>query len=138
MDYQTLATELADAAYTGLSDEAAADALNAIDATKFGERMVTYRAILAEVDGAGDVLDAIEAAGATNADVKWAMIGIKADGIDIGHPKTMAMVDALVAGSVLTQAQGDALKGMAPNISRATELGLGTVKVGDVQFARSI
>lgn len=135
-----LKTELALPAYTGLTDAQVLAALNDPAANTpaiIGSRHVNFRAVLAEVDGAGAILDKLETAAATIPDVKWALLGIKSDtGIDIGHAKTRAQVDALVAGGVLTTTEGAALKDMAPTISRAQQIGLGTVTAGDVQYVR--
>ena len=136
MNYQILKAALTD--YSAMTDAEAATALNADDATLMTERLVTYRSILNECDGAGTILDKLEAASAAIPDLKWAMVGIKSDGIDIGSVKTRGMVDQLVVGSVLTQVEGDALKSMATSQSKAQSLGLGNVKEGDIQFARTL
>lgn len=136
MNYQVLKLELADPAYSGMTDAESADALNANDPTLLVERLVSYRSILNECTEGGVILDALDAL--TIPDVKWAMVGIKADGIDISSPKTQGMIDQLVAGTVLTAAQGDELKAMAPTQSKAQSLGLGKVREGEVQFARTL
>lgn len=138
MNYQILKLELSDPAYSGMTDSEAADALNADDATLLTERLVSYRTILNECDGAGEILDKLETASAAIPDLKWAMVGITADGIDIGNAKTRGMVDQLVVGAVITQVEGDALKAMATSQSKAQSLGLGNVREGDIQFARTL
>ena len=75
-------------------------------------------------------MDKLEAASASSSTVKWALYSIKGEtGIDLGHPNTRAQIDQLVAGSVLTQAEGDALKALAERTgSRAEQRwGVGTV-----------
>lgn len=61
---------------------------------------------------------------------KWAMRFINSDGqgLDIGNATTQGMIDGLVAATVLTAAEGDALKAIAVQpASRAEELfGIGT------------
>jgi hypothetical protein len=57
------------------------------------------------------------------------------DGIDVGHPTTISLLDALV-GTVLTQTECDLLKNMAVQpASRAEVLGLGYVQEHDVRAA---
>jgi len=138
MNYAILKTELADAKYLAMTNQEVADSLNLPDPAILDTRLVNFRAILAEVIDGGIVLDAIESAAAASPDIKWALYGIKSDGIDIGHPKTQAQVDALVAGNVLTSAQGNALKAMAPKQSRAQQLGVPVVSISHVQHARTL
>ena len=133
--------EILKAALVGLeaqSDAEAAATLNAPDAALFSERLVTYRSILNECDGAGTILDKLETASAGIPDLKWAMVGIASDGIDIGNAKVRVMVDQLVAGAVLTSDEGDALKAMAYTQSKAASLGLGSIKEGQVADARAL
>jgi hypothetical protein len=134
MNYEKLKKELADSQYDDMSDLDAANLLNANDGTFFLSRNVSYLEILNECAGAGEILDVIEAS--TLPDVRWAMIGIKSDGIDIGHPKTRAMINKLVDDGVFTTTQGMALTAMAPTQSKAQSLGLGLVKEGHVNNAR--
>jgi hypothetical protein len=136
MNYEQLKKELANSKYNELSDSDAADLLNANDGTLFASRKVSYLEILNECAGAGEILDIIEAS--TLPDVRWAMVGIKSDGIDIGHPKTRAMIDKLVADEIFTTIQGMALTAMAPTQSKAQSLGLGVVKPGYIPKARAL
>jgi hypothetical protein len=134
MNYEKLKKELANTQYDNLSDSDTAGLLNTNDGSLFISRNVSYLEILNECAGAGEILDVIEAS--TLPDVRWAMIGIKSDGIDIGHPKTRAMIDKLVADQVFTATQGMALTDMAPTQSKAQSLGLGLVSKGHVNNAR--
>jgi hypothetical protein len=134
MNYEDLKKELANSKYDDLSDLDAADLLNANDETLFVSRKVSYLEILNECAGAGEILDIIEAS--TLPDVRWAMVGIKSDGIDIGHPKTRAMIDKMVEDGLFTTTQGMALSAMAPTQSKAQSLGLGLVSKGHVNNAR--
>jgi hypothetical protein len=134
MNYEQLKKELANFKYDELSDLDAADLLNANDGSLFTSRKVSYLQILNECAGAGEILDIIEAS--TLPDVRWAMVGIKSDGIDIGHPKTRAMIDRLVDDKIFTMTQGIALTAMAPTQSKAQSLGLGLVSKGHVNNAR--
>ena len=134
MNYEQLKKELANSKYDDLSDLDAAELLNTNDGTLFASRKVSYLEILNECAGAGEILDIIEAS--TLPDVRWAMVGIKSDGIDIGHPKTRAMIDRLVDDQIFTTTQGMALTAMAPTQSKAQSLGLGLVSKGHVNNAR--
>jgi hypothetical protein len=134
MNYEDLKKELANSKYDDLSDLDAADLLNANDETLFVSRKVSYLEILNECAGAGEILDIIEAS--TLPDVRWAMVGIKSDGIDIGHPKTRAMIGQLVYEGIFTVTQGLSLTAMAPTQSKAQSLGLGLVSKGHVNNAR--
>jgi hypothetical protein len=134
MNYKNLKEELADSKYNDLSDSDVANLLNANDNALFVSRKVSYLEILNECAGAGEILDIIEAS--TLPDVRWAMVGIKSDGIDIGHPKTRAMIDRLVDDKIFTMTQGMALTAMSPTQSKAQSLGLGLVSKGHVNNAR--
>ena len=134
MNYLELKKELANSQYDELSDLDAADLLNENDGSLFVSRKVSYLEILNECAGAGEILDIIEAS--TLPDVRWAMVGIKSGGIDIGHPKTRAMIDKLVDDEIFTMTQGMALTAMAPKQSTAQFLGLGLVSKGHVNNAR--
>jgi hypothetical protein len=91
-----------------------AAALNAEGLLAPQQRFITARAVMAACQGGIDILDALETAATANRAVAWALkfLGQEA-GLDIGDPFTQGMVDQLVAGSVLTAAQGAALKAMA-------------------------
>ena len=135
MNYEKLKEELANSKYDDLSDLDAADLLNANDGSLFESRKVSYLQILNECAGAGEILDIIEAS--TLPDVRWAMVGIKSDGIDIGHPKTRAMINKLVEDGIFTVTQGMALTAMAPTQSKAQSLGLGHIRKIDAAYARN-
>jgi hypothetical protein len=134
MNYEELKKELANSQYNNLSDVEVAKVLNTNDENLFVSRKVSYLEILNECAGAGEILDIIEASSLP--DVRWAMVGIKSDGIDIGHPKTRAMIGQLVYDGVFTVTQGMSLTAMAPTQSKAQSLGLGLVSKGHVNNAR--
>jgi hypothetical protein len=134
MNYEELKKELANSQYNDLSDVEVAKVLNTNDENLFVSRKVSYLEILNECAGAGEILDIIEASSLP--DVRWAMVGIKSDGIDIGHPKTRAMIGQLVYDGVFTVTQGMSLTAMAPTQSKAQSLGLGLVSKGHVNNAR--
>jgi hypothetical protein len=134
MNYEKLKKELANSKYDDLSNLDAAELLNENDGSLFQSRKVSYLQILNECAGAGEILDIIEASDLP--DVRWAMVGIKLDGIDIGHPKTRAMIYKLVNSGSFTTTQGVSLIAMAPTQSKAQSLGLGLVTKGHVNNAR--
>ena len=124
--------------YSGMSDSAAADSLNAANravvrsVSAQSQRMwlagEIHQKIAAGVDtGATDTLKGICRSAllmATNEDEY-----VRAD-----H---LALLDALVAGGILTQAEADALDDKADaTISRAEELGLGLVGEQHITKAR--
>lgn len=87
--------------------------------TALKDRRVNAATILSELPIAGPVqggvvLDKLEAAGAQVPACKWASRLLLTEiGINVGDPNTQAMLDALAAGSVLTQAEAAALKALA-------------------------
>jgi hypothetical protein len=59
--------------------------------------------------------------------------------LDLNLPDRVSMLNALVAYGVLSQADKDSIDALSQeSISRADELGLGSVKAGTVQQARSL
>lgn len=141
MDYVVLKNELTDPRYTGLSNTEIADKLNEKIAQVPTTRMVTARAIMAELGPTmgATILEKLSAVGATIPAVKWAMIFLQQDsGIDLGHPSTQAQLDALQSAGVLTDAEVLGLKHMAlRDISRCEQIfGLNTaVGAGDIELA---
>jgi hypothetical protein len=110
--------------------------LNEPSYTVVKERFVSARGVIAAFGEAGAIiLDKLENAAAFNSTVKWAMRFMASDGIDVGHQKTQAMLDALVP-VVLTQQEADLLKDLANQpASRAEVLGLGWVNEEAVRAA---
>jgi len=126
--------------------------INAPTASMVRERYVTVRTMLAELGVAGAVIAeklsgfaALAPLADPNAEglriaTKWAMRFIDSDGqgLDVGHPNTQGMVDALAAGGVLTTAEANSLKALALQpASRAEVLfGAGTsITEADVRAA---
>jgi hypothetical protein len=110
--------------------------LNAPNYSMPKERFVTARGVLGSYGTVGaEILDKLEGAAPSNSAIKWAMRFMATDGIDVGHPTTISLLDALV-GTVLTQTECDLLKSMAVQpASRAEVLGLGYVQEHDVRAA---
>ena len=66
---------------------------------------------------------------------------IRRDGteLDLNRADRVAMVSALVAAGVLSQADSDSLYALATQaISRATEIGLSNVRAGTIEQARAL
>ena len=111
--------------------------MNTLDYTMVKTKFVTARTVLAEHGSAGAAaLDKIDAAGASDSAVKWAMKFVTSEpGIDVGHPTTRALLNSMVP-SVLTQQEADMLLDMAVQpASRAEVLGIPVVTAADVQQA---
>lgn len=112
------------------------DLLNAPTRTAIKPRFVTARGVLAEVDGGAQILDKLEALAGSVSEVKWAMKFLLTDGIDVGHPRTRGLLDALVVGGAITMADAKALKDLALQpASRAEELGLNVITEADLRAA---
>lgn len=73
------------------------------------------------------------------AEIAVDMLGRDSTELDLNKQDRVAMMNALVAGGVLSQADTDALYVLAtqPNISRLKELKLGEFHEGDVAWART-
>jgi len=137
--------------YADMTDAEIADSLN----TKDRDRIVplSSAALLAWSGGGADDDNNIasryerietaateHASGAVRGACKAAIRLIDRDSteLDLSLPDRAAMVDALVAGGVLTADEKDGLYAMATQqISRAEELGLGTVYAADVTGAKA-
>lgn len=91
-------------------------------------RLVSARTVLAETGALGalalSAMEAFDEAGpgegptlearGLHAVVHWAMRFVTSnDGIDVGHPTTHQMLDALVLAGVIEQPMADALRGMS-------------------------
>jgi hypothetical protein len=137
MDYVALKQEIVSgnlaAELLGKSDDEMAAILNDKRFTMVKERFITARTLLAELPNGAELLDKLEVLAPMVSAVKWALKFLQTEGgIDIGHPSTQVQIDALVAGSALTVAEGAALKGLAVSAaSRAEIVGLGNVSSSD-------
>lgn len=121
-----------------------AEAYSAVVGQAPGMTMISARTVLAQLGQAGAVaLDKLEAAGAQNSVVKWAMKFLTTDeGLDVGHPMSQSMLDQLAQAGVLTQAEATALKGLALHPQTRGEALLapwrGVVSWQDVDAARRL
>lgn len=143
MDYEKLSLEVdTNFSDSALSDNAIADEINEKKFTAVRPRFITARTVLAELGAevGSKVLDKLEAIAPVSSPVKWMMKFLSSDGgVDIGNDQTLASIDALVAGGVLTTEEGQALHGMALQpVSRGEVLGIGTVSYDDVNRARAL
>lgn len=89
-------------------------------------KLINARGLLAAYGMAGAViLDKLEAAGAVNSAVKWAMKFMDGDGIDAGSPVTRGLMLQLAAAGVLTSAEAVQINALSMQpASRAEMLGL--------------
>lgn len=131
---------VADPVYANMTDDVIASILNAKTITAQRENRLTALGVM-KVLGAtagASVLDALNAVGQTNSAVKWAMMGITTQGVDMGDANTRSMLDALAAGSIISQADADALKATADIlISPGEQAGLGYIYPAEIKFART-
>lgn len=121
-----------------------AEAYNAVVGQAPGMTMISARTVLAQLGLAGAVaLDKLEAAGAQNSVVKWAMKFLTTDeGLDVGHPMSQGMLDQLAQAGVLTVSEAAALKGLALQDQTRAEALLapwrGRLSYLDIEAARSL
>lgn len=110
--------------------------LNNQNYTMVKSRMLTARAMLAELEDGGTLLDNLEQLALSIPDVKWAMKFITADGIDIGHTKTRYLLDTLVQNKLLGKEAVEQLKALAIQpASRGEVLGLFPITEEDIRIA---
>jgi len=102
---------------------------------EFGSRMVNAREILATLGASGGavLLEKLEQAALVNPAVKWALKFMTEQGIDVGNTQTRATLDALVNAAVLTDGESNAVKAIAPELSRWEAAGLSRPQIGHVR-----
>jgi len=143
MNYQALKTEIDTgplaAECAGKSDDEIAAILNAPRFSMIRSRFVTVRTMLAELPGTGAIVTKLDTAAESIPEVREALRYLRGEtGIDIGHPGTIAQLDALAAGEVLTLEEATGLKSMALQpASRADILGWPAISYNDVNAARA-
>ena len=148
MNIQALRTELQDASYSAMTDQEAADSLNAktIDTFVPVDSAELLAWSLVKNGGTSSRRRRIKEASTSHASpdiqdlCEGALVMIDKDNteFDFNRPERVALLDALVAGGVLTAADKTALQNIATvQVSRADQLKLGRVKVGHVQIARA-
>ena len=67
---------------------------------------------LGPVDGPA-LLDALDALRATVPAIRWGWVLLDRGDLDLGSPVTRGLIDQLVEGATMTQAQADIIKGLA-------------------------
>lgn len=113
-----------------------AEMMNALEFDGIGEKFVTGLGLLAQFGTAGaSMLEKLESAGSSNPAVKWAMRFVTGTGIDVGHPTTRWLLDALVP-DVLTSEEAERIKALAATkVSRAAQLSIQRVTEADIREA---
>lgn len=149
MDYQILAAELREAAYAGMSDERAADALNAVNVLAY--RPVSVAALASAAYGMGLTVRLRAAIRDTQAPVE--LVAVCESLLDLlkapfptvdffeadGSPDaaTGAMLAMLSAAGLLSEAEVEQLQALAiVRASRASQLSLPSVTADDIAIAR--
>jgi hypothetical protein len=154
MNYDDLKTELAKPAYEALTDQEAADALNAETivvrqlvplwqiekhAIENGYRLAIEAAAAKWVaEPSADQQAANQVYGAAKIALSY-LANSRFENLDFDLDSTKAMLAALVAGGIVTQANADALDAMANGTtSRREQLKLPPVGSHHVAYARSL
>lgn len=146
MNLDPLITELAKPEYSGLSDQAAADLVNA--KTVAVRELVPcwlvkqlaiesgYWAAIKIASQSSDV--PLQVRGVALSAVDWIDDSSgKIQNVDMDSPAVLAMLSGLVAAGLLTQSQSDDLQALADQTKRWVDVvGLGTVGIGFVKNAR--
>lgn len=73
----------------------------------------SYALVLASVDNGGELLDKLDAASASDANLRWAMRALEEGRFDFGLARVRAGWDALAGAGVITATEAAALKGIA-------------------------
>ena len=135
MDYAKLRTELTTdpvaLGYAGLTDQAAADKLNALDTGRTRNRTaVPVQEVFNAIDdGAWPSTTILQ-------DKLRGILGMPV--VDASNTNTRGIFGAIFPNSAPTANTRTRLLALATEtVSRATELGLGTVTAGDVNLARA-
>ena len=146
MNLQPLQEELAKPEYSGLSDQAAADAVNA---KTVSVRELVPCWLVKRLAIESGYWPAIKIA-SQSSDVPLAVRGValsavdwiddssgKIQNVDMDSPAVSAMLSGLVAAGLLTQSQSDDLRSLADQTKRWVDVvGIGTVGIGYIKNAR--
>ena len=127
------------AAYLADAPGRVVDLINAPTQTMIKSRYVTARTILAECADGAAILDALQAIAQNVSAVKWMMVFLQQNsGMDAGHPRTVANIDALVVGGALPATFAGQIKDMVRQpAGRAEALGLPAPDIYDIIAARA-
>ena len=138
MDYAALKTLIENTPEcAGKSPEEIAAILNALDGDTRIETWATERTIISAfanpMDGEA-FLQKLAAAGQQNPLIKRAMHWIEPgqQGIDIAHPHTAMLLGSLLQGGVITQAEYNAVMGIAPKRKVIESFGVPYVTANDI------
>jgi hypothetical protein len=135
---EKIRTELLDPGYSGMTDQEAADALNAeIEISK--EYMLTDVRLAAAI-GTGKAVAVIEAFKAQGDPVSlWIIEKLAGTGLDIGNAEAPTFIQPLVTSKVVTQAEADAMLALGKTTTtRAAQIGYSrSVPVSWITEARS-
>jgi len=146
MPLRDLAAKIAEPQYAGLSDQAVADAVNAIRVT-VRRPVPTWLVRQAAIEG-GYWPALVEARDSTVPQLRGLAITVLAwiddqsgtiQTVDMDRPAVVAMRSALVQAGIVTQAQADALSDLADvSIPWTESVGLEMVGLGNVINARRL
>lgn len=73
----------------------------------------SYALVLASVDNGGELLDKLQAASASDANLRWAMKALMEGRFDFGLARVRAGWDGLVTAGVITDAEAAGLKAIS-------------------------
>lgn len=91
-----------------------AAALNAEGLSEIGSRWVTGRTILEMCPHGEEIIEALEKAAAASVATRWTVGFLENDpGVDVGRPKTIEKIDALVQAQLLSADHAAELKALA-------------------------
>jgi hypothetical protein len=99
-----------------VKDAAIADIFNTATGTRLVERYENAIGLMSALgtSTAATILEKLDQAKASIPVLKWAMYSIvSTEGINLGDSETQTMIDELVAGNVLTDVEGAAIKALA-------------------------
>lgn len=125
MDYQKLAGEIKGPAYSGLSVDAIADAINAPTVEVPRGVVPSHEVVAVLVAGDRGKIDPV--------DLQWLLIVLASGSVDVGNDNVRDLLISTLAASTGSKDGIVALSTVL--ISRAQELGLGVVTVSDVKMA---
>lgn len=133
-----LKAELATGEYTGMTDQQVADTLNASKEVPQLYMLTDVR--LAATIGTQKAVGCIEALKAQGDAVSlWVVDKLAATGLDVGNAEAPALVQPLIDGGVITQAEADNVLALGKTTTtQAKQLGINdTVMAYHVQEARN-
>ena len=112
-----LQTRLAQPDMVGLSDWQASDVLHAPDPSnpkKLISRLIGIGGVLLAlgISEGSALLSVIEGMAGTNSEMKWILVALQKDGLDMGLPAVREKIDAFATAGILTVDQRDILKAL--------------------------